>query len=128
MPGVLSEQRFNEIKRIHRKMSYYPNRDDTESLVATVAAFQFVFGPLPPEYVGSEGQHSVTLNSVQAGHKIQVIKAVRQNLKVGLKVAKMMVDEVYDGPPLLLAAGLTWDEAHEFGRALESAGATATIL
>lgn len=128
MSGVLSDQRFNEVKRVYRKMDFIPTRDLVESLVETVQAYKTEFGPLPPEYLGSNNQHSVTLHEIQPGRKIRVIKAIRQHLKVGLTVAKIMTDEVDRTGSLVLASALTWDEAREFGRALESAGATVTVM
>lgn len=57
------------------------------------------------------------------GQKIQVIKALREALGVGLKEAK----DLTDAAPKVVKEGLKKEEAEELKKKLEEAGATAEL-
>lgn len=58
------------------------------------------------------------------GQKIQVIKVLREALGLGLKEAKDMTDAA----PKVVKEGLKKEEAEEFKKKLEGAGATVELL
>ena len=71
-----------------------------------------------------EGQSSFTVELKSAGEqKIQVIKAVKELLGLGLKEAKDMVD----GAPSVLKEGVKKEEAEEIKAKIEGAGGSVEL-
>jgi len=70
---------------------------------------------------GGEEKSSFTVEIKSAGEqKIQVIKAVKELLGLGLKEAKDLVD----GAPAVLKEGVNKEQAEEMKKKIEEAGAT----
>lgn len=73
---------------------------------------------------GAEEQDSFTVELTDAGAaKIQVIKAVKEMLNLGLKEAKDLVDSA----PAVVKEGVKKEEADELKAKLEEAGAKVTL-
>ncbi len=73
---------------------------------------------------GAEEKDSFDVELTAAGGTpIQVIKAVKEVLGLGLKEAKDMVD----GAPTMIKQGLKKPEAEELKKKIEDAGGTATL-
>jgi len=72
----------------------------------------------------SEAKSSFNVELTDAGaQKIAVMKVVKEVLALGLKEAKDFVD----GAPSMLKEGMKKDEAEEFKKKLEEAGAKVTL-
>lgn len=85
----------------------------------SAAAVAVAQGPTGGATDEGEGQSSFTIELKSAGEqKIQVIKAVKELLGLGLKEAKDMVD----GAPSVLKEGVKKEEAEEMKAKLEGAG------
>lgn len=83
-----------------------------------------VAGPAAGGETGGEEQSEFTVHLAAAGEtKIQVIKAVKEILGLGLKDAKDMVD----GAPVDLKAGVKKEEAEEMQAKLVEAGASVDL-
>ena len=88
------------------------------------AAAVAVAGPGGGGDAGDEEQSEFTVELADAGgSKIQVIKAVKEALGLGLKEAKDLVD----GAPAELKSGMKKEEAEELKGKLEEAGATVNL-
>ena len=75
---------------------------------------------------GAEAEEKTAWNVLlkeAGGQKIQVIKALREVLGVGLKEAKDMTDAA----PKVVKEGLKKEEAEDFKKKLEAAGATVEL-
>lgn len=73
---------------------------------------------------GAEEKSTFTVELVEAGaQKIAVMKVVKDVLVLGLKEAKDLVD----GAPTALKEGMKKEEAEEFKKKLEEAGAKVTL-
>ena len=71
-----------------------------------------------------EGKSTADVELTDAGaSKIAVIKAVKEALGLGLKEAKDLVD----GAPSMLKTGMKKEDAAEFAKKLEAAGAKVTL-
>ena len=71
-----------------------------------------------------EGKSTADVELTDAGaSKIAVIKAVKEALGLGLKEAKDLVD----GAPSMLKQGMKKEDAAEFAKKLEAAGAKVTL-
>jgi len=87
------------------------------------AAAVAVAGPAAGGDAG-EAQTAFTVELTDAGAaKIQVIKAVKEALNLGLKEAKDLVDAA----PSVVKEGLKKEEADELKKKLEDAGAKVTL-
>ena len=87
------------------------------------AAAVAVAGPAAGGDAG-EVQSTFTVELTEAGaQKIQVIKAVKEALNLGLKEAKDLVDAA----PSVVKEGLKKEEADELKKKLEEAGAKITL-
>ncbi len=62
-------------------------------------------------------------NALGEEQKVQVIKAVKEILGLGLKEAKDMVD----GAPMMLKAGMKKEDAEAAKKAIETAGGKVTL-
>ena len=71
------------------------------------------------------GAFSVTITEV-GPNKVKVIKAVREVTGLGLKEAKDLVDAASEAP-VLIAEGITEEEANEIKTKLEAEEATVTV-
>ncbi len=88
------------------------------SAAAVAAAGPAAAGP------AEEGKSTADVELTDAGaSKIAVIKAVKEVLGLGLKEAKDLVD----GAPSMLKAGMKKEDAAEFAKKLEAAGAKVTL-
>ncbi|MEK7510882.1 MAG: 50S ribosomal protein L7/L12 [Patescibacteria group bacterium] len=73
---------------------------------------------------GEDAKSTVTVELSDAGaNKIQVIKAVKEALGLGLKEAKDLVD----GAPSVLKENVSKDEGEELKKKLEEAGGKVTF-
>lgn len=83
----------------------------------------------PASQAGGEGggeavKDTFSLELTNAGdQKVQVIKAVKEALGLGLKEAKDLVDAA----PKVLKEGMKKDEAEALKKAIEAAGGTVTL-
>ena len=64
---------------------------------------------------------NVLLAGCDGGHKLPVVKAVKENLNLGLKEAKDIVDTT-DKYPVNLKEGISVSEAYKLKKAIEDAG------
>jgi large subunit ribosomal protein L7/L12 len=88
------------------------------SAAAVAAAGPAAAGP------AEEGKSTADVELTDAGAtKIAVIKAVKEALALGLKEAKDLVD----GAPSMLKTGMKKEDAAEFAKKLEAAGAKVTL-
>ena len=88
------------------------------SATAVAAAGPAAAGP------AEEGKSTADIELTDAGaSKIAVIKAVKEALGLGLKEAKDLVD----GAPSMLKQGMKKEDAAEFAKKLEAAGAKVTL-
>ncbi|HYF28790.1 MAG TPA: 50S ribosomal protein L7/L12 [Candidatus Paceibacterota bacterium] len=88
------------------------------------AAAVAVAGPVAGGAAGEEAKSSFTLELTDAGaNKIQVIKAVKEVLGLGLKEAKDLVD----GAPSVLKENVGKDDAEEVKKKIEEAGGKVTF-
>lgn len=89
------------------------------------AAAVAVAGPAAGGAAGAdEGKSSVNVELTDAGaNKIQVIKAVKEALGLGLKEAKDLVD----GAPSMLKENAGKDEAEDLKKKIEEAGGKVTF-
>lgn len=88
------------------------------SATAVAAAGPAAAGP------AEEGKSTADVELTDAGaSKIAVIKAVKEALGLGLKEAKDLVD----GAPSMLKQGMKKEDAAEFAKKLEAAGAKVTL-
>ena len=93
------------------------------SAAATVAAAPMAAGAAGAEPVVEEKDEFEVVLSGAGEKKVNVIKAVRGITGLGLKEAKALVDEA----PSSIKEGATKDEAEEFKKQLEEAGATVEL-
>ena len=93
------------------------------SAAATVAAAPMAAGAAGVEPVVEEKDEFEVVLSGAGDKKVNVIKAVRGITGLGLKEAKALVDEA----PSSIKEGATKDEAEEFKKQLEEAGATVEL-
>ncbi|OIO51597.1 50S ribosomal protein L7/L12 [Candidatus Kaiserbacteria bacterium CG_4_9_14_3_um_filter_50_16] len=71
-----------------------------------------------------EGKSTTDIELTEVGaNKIAVIKAIKEVLTLGLKEAKDLVD----GAPSMLKQGMKKEDAAEFAKKLEAAGAKITL-
>lgn len=83
------------------------------------AAAVAVAGPAAGAGAGEEAKSSMTVELSDAGaNKIQVIKAVKEALGLGLKEAKDLVD----GAPSVLKENVGKDDAEDLKKKIEEAG------
>lgn len=88
------------------------------------AAAVAVAGPAAGAGAGEEAKSSMTVELSDAGaNKIQVIKAVKEALGLGLKEAKDLVD----GAPSVLKENLGKDDAEDLKKKIEEAGGKVTF-
>ena len=90
-----------------------------------VSAASFASAPAQGADANDEEESStVSIEISQAGdQKIQVIKAIKEILSLGLKEAKDMVDAA----PTMVKEGVSKEEAKEIQAKLEAAGAKITL-
>ena len=93
------------------------------SAAATVAAAPMAAGAAGAEPAVEEKDEFEVVLSGAGDKKVNVIKAVRGITGLGLKEAKALVDEA----PSSIKEGATKDEAEEFKKQLEEAGATVEL-
>ena len=93
------------------------------SAAATVAAAPIAAGAAGAEPAVEEKDEFEVVLSGAGDKKVNVIKAVRGITGLGLKEAKALVDEA----PSSIKEGATKDEAEEFKKQLEEAGATVEL-
>ena len=93
------------------------------SAAATVAAAPMAAGAAGAEPAVEEKDEFEVVLSGAGDKKVNVIKAVRGITGLGLKEAKALVDEA----PSSIKEGATKDEAEEFKKQLEEAGATVDL-
>jgi len=85
-----------------------------------VSATAVAAAPAAGAGVAAEEKTSFNVHLIEAGaQKVQVIKAVKEALGLGLKEAKDIVDAV----PSVVKEGMKKDEAEALKKALETAGA-----
>lgn len=88
------------------------------------AAAVAVAGPAAGAAGGEEAKSSMTVELSDAGaNKIQVIKAVKEALGLGLKEAKDLVD----GAPSVLKENVGKDDAEDLKKKIEEAGGKVTF-
>ena len=95
---------------------------EMEEIFGVSAAAAVAVAAGPAEAVEEKTEFDVILVSAGA-KKINVIKAVREITKLGLKEAKDMVDTA----PQKVAEGVTKDEAEAMKKTFEEAGATVEV-
>lgn|SRR5690554_772925 len=95
---------------------------DMEEIFGVSAAAAVAVAAGPAEAVEEKTDFDVVLVDVGA-KKINVIKAVREITKLGLKEAKEMVDTA----PQTIAEGISKDEAEAMRKTFEDVGATVEI-
>ena len=93
------------------------------SAAAAVAAAPVAAGATGAEAAVEEKDEFEVVLAGAGDKKVNVIKAVRGITGLGLKEAKALVDEA----PSSLKEGATKDEAEEFKKQLEEAGATVEL-
>ena len=93
------------------------------SAAAAVAAAPVAAGAGGGEAVVEEKDEFEVVLAGAGDNKVNVIKAVRGITGLGLKEAKALVDEA----PSSIKEGVTKDEAEEFKKQLEEAGATVEL-
>ena len=93
------------------------------SAAATVAAAPMAAGAAGAEPAVEEKDEFEVVLSGAGEKKVNVIKAVRGITGLGLKEAKALVDEA----PSSIKEGASKDEAEEFKKQLEEAGATVEL-
>jgi large subunit ribosomal protein L7/L12 len=93
------------------------------SAAATVAAAPVAAGAGAGEAAVEEKDEFDVVLAGAGDKKVNVIKAVRAITGLGLKEAKALVDEA----PSSIKEGATKDEAEEFKKQLEEAGATVEL-
>jgi len=93
------------------------------SAAAAVAAAPVAAGAGGGEAVVEEKDEFEVVLAGAGDKKVNVIKAVRGITGLGLKEAKALVDEA----PSSIKEGVTKDEAEEFKKQLEEAGATVEL-
>lgn len=98
-----------------------------EKFGVTAAAPMMMAGAMPAAGVAAAAVEEKTEFDVEltdgGANKLNVIKAVRELLGLGLKEAK----EVVDGAPKILKEGATKDDAENIKKKLEEAGAKVTL-
>lgn len=98
-----------------------------EDEFGVTAAAPVMMGAMPGaggEAGGGEEQTEFNVELTEVGaNKINVIKAVRELLGLGLKEAK----EVVDGAPAMVKEGVEKAEADDIKKKLEEAGAKVTV-
>ena len=92
------------------------------SAASAVAAAPAAAGGDAGEAVEDQSEFDVVLTGI-GEKKVNVIKAVRAITGLGLKEAKAVVDEA----PSAVKEGVTKDEAEDFKKQLEEAGATVEL-
>jgi len=134
-PDVKSakEEAKTEVKKVPTKFKTFIEDIEKMSVIELnelVSAIEDKFGvsasavsagpALSADSSDSEESATVTVSLTSAGEgKIAVMKVVKEVLGVGLKEAKDLVD----GAPVDLKTGMKRDEANEFKKKLEEAGA-----
>ena len=93
------------------------------SAAAAVAAAPVAAGAGGGEAIVEEKDEFEVVLAGAGDKKVNVIKAVRGITGLGLKEAKALVDEA----PSSIKEGVTKDEAEEFRKQLEEAGATVEL-
>ena len=93
------------------------------SAAAAVAAAPVAAGAVGGEAAVEEKDEFEVVLAGAGDKKVNVIKAVRGITGLGLKEAKALVDEA----PSSIKEGATKDEAEEFKKQLEEAGATVEL-
>ena len=93
------------------------------SAAAAVAAAPVAAGAVGGEAAAEEKDEFEVVLAGAGDKKVNVIKAVRGITGLGLKEAKALVDEA----PSSIKEGATKDEAEEFKKQLEEAGATVEL-
>lgn len=117
-------EKFTVLQLKELKEAYEERFDVT----AAVAAGPIMAMPMTAEGEGEKEEKTtfdVIIDAI-GEKKIQVIKAVRQVVSLGLKEAKEFVDSIEAGPKAL-KEGVTKEEAEKVKETLEGAGATASI-
>jgi ribosomal protein L7/L12 len=104
-----------------KKPEHRPTAGDAIATLKAVSATPTSQPPLPPG--GGADEYDVILDSAPRDKKIQVIKAIRELTKLGLKEAKDLVDRA----PKPVLEAVSPDTAAKAETALKAAGATVTI-
>ncbi len=91
--------------------------------VTAAAPMMMAAGPAAAAPVAEEKTEFDVELTEGGANKLNVIKAVREILGLGLKEAK----DVVDGAPKMLKEGATKDEAESIKKKLEEAGAKVTL-
>ncbi len=97
--------------------------EDKFGISATMPVMGANAGAGTGDTVGEEKTTWNVLLKAGGGQKIQVIKALKEALGIGLQEAKAIVD----GVPKVAKEGLKKDEAEELKKKLEAAGATVEL-
>lgn len=106
------------VLQLHELVKVLEKRFGVSASAAAVA------GPAAGGEAGGAEQDSFTVELTDAGAaKIQVIKAVKEALALGLKEAKDLVDSA----PAALKEGVKKEEAEELKAKVEEAGGTVTL-
>jgi len=116
-------EKFTVLQLKELKEAYEERFDVT----AAVAAGPMIAAPAASDAEEKEEKTTFDVVIDAIGEKkIQVIKAVRQVVSLGLKEAKDFVDSIQAGPKPL-KEGVTKEEADKFKELLQEAGATVSV-
>ncbi|MDD9970106.1 MAG: 50S ribosomal protein L7/L12 [Myxococcales bacterium] len=98
--------------------------EESWGVSAAPVAVAGVGGPAAVDAAPEEEQTEFTVELASAGDKkIQVIKAVREITSLGLADAKKLVEDA----PKAVKEGVSKEEAEEYKKKLEEAGASVTL-
>ncbi|MDD9946900.1 MAG: 50S ribosomal protein L7/L12 [Myxococcales bacterium] len=98
--------------------------EESWGVSAAPVAVAGVGGPAAADAAPEEEQTEFTVELASAGDKkIQVIKAVREITSLGLADAKKLVEDA----PKAVKEGVSKEEAEEYKKKLEEAGASVTL-
>ena len=115
---IVEEIESMSVLDLHELVKVFEEKFDVSASAVAMAA------PAAGGAGGDEGSSTVTVKLEDAGgEKIQVIKAVKEILGLGLKDAKDLVD----GAPAAVKEGIPAKEAEEIKEKLEAAGAKVSV-